>query len=186
MEVDERRVMAKKCYVLDATALIQGLNPTALKQDLFTVPEVVDEARTSELLAIRMEAAISSRSLKRRRPSREAIGSVRNAVRDLGEGSALSDADLALLALAMDLKMEGRDVSIISDDYAIQNVSTRIDIPFVTVSSTGIVHIFAWSLFCPACRRSYPPGRRSVCPICGTTLRRRAVRKGRPRTSGRD
>lgn len=178
--------MAKKCYVLDATALIQGLSPTALKGDLFTVPEVVDEARTSEVLAIRMDAAIASRSLKRRRPSRKAVGSVRDAVRDLGEGSALSDADLALLALAMDLKMKGRDISIISDDYAVQNVSARIDIPFVTVSSTGIVHVFAWSLYCPACRRSFRPGRQSACPICGTALKRRAVRRGGLRASGRD
>jgi len=178
--------MTKKCYVLDATALIQGLNPTALKQDLFTVPEVVEEARTSEVLAIRIEAAISSRSLKKRRPSREAVDSIRNIVKDLGEESALSDADLALLALAMDLKMEGRDVSMISDDYAIQNVSTRIGIPFITVSSTGIVHAFAWSLFCPACRRPYPPGKQTACPICGTTLRRRVVRKGRLRAAGRD
>jgi len=178
--------MAKRCYVLDATALIQGLSPTALMGDLFTVPEVVDEARTSDVLAIRVDAAIASSSLKRRRPSREAVDSIRKAVRDLGEGSALSDADLALLALAVDLKMEGRDVSIISDDYAVQNVSASIDIPFVTVSSTGIAHVFEWSLYCPACRRPYPPGRRTACPICGTALKRRAVRRGRPRASGRD
>jgi len=178
--------MAKRCYVLDSTALIQGLSPTALDQDLFTVPEVIDEVRMGEVSAIRMEAAISSRSLRKRQPSNHAVDAIGDIVRALGEESALSDTDLALLALAMDLKMEGRDVAIISDDYAIQNVSAKISIPFIPVSSSGIAHVFTWSLFCPACRKSYPLSKRTTCSVCGTTLRRRVVEKSRLRATGKD
>lgn len=172
--------MAKRCYVLDATALIQGLSPTALDHDLFTVPEVIDEVRAGEVAAIRMEAAISSRSLRKRQPSRRAVDAIGGVVRTLGEESALSATDLALLALALDLKMEGRDVAIISDDYAIQNVSAKMKIPFIAVSSSGIAQAFRWSLFCPACRRSYPLSKGlTTCPVCGTALRRRVVEKDR-------
>jgi UPF0271 protein len=178
--------MAKRCYVLDATALIQGLSPTALEgQDLFTVPEVVEEVREGQISAIRMEAAISSRRLKKRRPSRRAIEAVGDAVRALGEGPALSDTDLALLALSLDLRMEGRDVAMMSDDYAIQNVAVRLKIPFIAVSSSGIAQAFTWSLFCTACRRFYPPSRRTTCPHCGSTLRRRVVGRDRLRATGR-
>jgi len=179
--------MAKRCYVLDATVLIQGLSPTAMDgQDLFTVPEVMEEVKEGEISAIRLETAISSRRLRKRRPSRQAIKAIGDVARDLGEEPALSDTDSALLALALDLRMEGRDVAIISDDYAVQNVATRLKIPFIAVSSSGIAQTFTWSLYCTACRRPYPPSDRTTCPIWGTALKRRAVGREGLRATGRD
>jgi UPF0271 protein len=169
-----------KCYVLDATALIQGLTPTALSHDAFTVPAVIDEVNADPVLSIRIEAAIASGTMKYRLPSGGSIAAISEIVRDLGEEESLSETDLELLALAIELRTEGWDVSLISDDYAIQNVSTKIGIPFVTVAASGITLVFTWSLFCPACRRTYPHGKSKItCPVCGTTLKRRVVKKRR-------
>jgi len=170
-------VKTGKYYVLDATALIQGIAPTALSGDAFTVPGVIEEVRTSTMPSMRIETAISSGSLKTRKPSRESVAIVGDIVKAIGEGSALSKTDLALIALALDLKGGGHDVTIISDDYAIQNVSTRLGVPFITVAASGISLAFTWSLFCPACRRTYPSDMQPTCPVCGTPLKRRVVKK---------
>ncbi|MGQ9513830.1 MAG: NOB1 family endonuclease [Thermoproteota archaeon] len=168
-----------RCYVLDATALIQGLAPTALDEDAFTVPEVIEEVRPNKVSSMRIDVAISSGRLKTKKPSSRSIAIVSDIVKALGEDSALSKTDQDLLALALDLRESCREVTIISDDYAIQNVSAKIGIPFVKVAASGITLAFTWSLFCPACRRTYPSNTKPTCPVCGTPLKRMIVKKHR-------
>ena len=98
----------------------------------------------------------------------------------MGDVVVLSTADTEVLALALDLKKNGLSPAIVSDDYAIQNVSETLDIDHASLATFGIAQKFDWIYYCPACFRKYTAedaGR--ACRVCGTLLKRKVVRKGK-------
>lgn len=91
---------------------------------------------------------------------------------------ALSRADASVLALALDLHKEGKTPIIVSDDYAVQNVAEGAGISYQSLATLGIRQKFDWTFYCPACFRRYPgAGDLEVCPVCGTKLKRKPLRK---------
>ncbi len=112
-----------RSYVLDASAFIKGAVPD--RGRLYTVPEVVDELR-DPLSRARFEAA----PVHVREPAGWAVRRARRRARLTGDADRLSITDLKVLALAVELRSEGRDVTIISSDYALQNVarSLKLDV----------------------------------------------------------
>ena len=90
----------------------------------------------------------------------------------------LSKADVEVLALALDLKKSGLSPAIVSDDYAIQNVSETLDIEHSSLANFGITRRFNWVYYCPACFRRYPIEEADqTCRVCGTHLKRKVIKK---------
>jgi len=90
----------------------------------------------------------------------------------------LSEVDLQVLALALELKSTGLSPFIVTDDYSIQNVANKIGVNFTSLMTYGIRFRFNWILYCPACHRKFPSDCKfKSCEVCGTKLKRKPLKK---------
>ena len=95
-----------------------------------------------------------------------------------GDFKYLSQADIEVLALALQLKAAHKKPTIVTDDYSIQNVASKLKIEFSPLATFGIKYRFKWILYCPACRKKYPSDYKpKKCEICGTLLKRKPLSK---------
>lgn len=169
-----------KVLVLDTSAFIMGFNPLTAKAQTYSVPAVAAELLEGTMARVRFRTSQESGSLTLRRPHGSAMQTVMEASAKLGDLYVLSQADLEVLALALDLKSEGKAPTIVSDDYSVQNVAQSMGIEYMSLAAFGISHRFDWIYYCPACFRRYPEqARLGVCEVCGTRLKRKVLRKQR-------
>jgi len=172
--------MKRRVIVLDTSAFIAGFDPLAVPEKQYTVPEVKKELIAGSMPWMRFNAAIENRKLTIRNPKSSVLQEILEASRKVGDMRYLSEADLQVLALALELKGRGLSPLIITDDYSIQNVANKIDVEFTSLLTFGIKFRFKWILYCPACYRKYPPDYKfNICEVCGTTLKRKPKKKTR-------
>ncbi len=162
--------------MLDTSAFIMGFD--ILEVESYTVPQVRDELKRGEYNKLRFENAVRNGWLKVVNPELEHVEEVRSAIAEMGEVGVLSESDSQLLALGLQLRAEGQEPVIVSDDYSVQNISSRLGMGFRSLATSGISREFEWVVYCPGCHRTYAePQPESVCPICGTELKRKPGRK---------
>jgi UPF0271 protein len=127
---------------------------------------------------VRFKAAVENRKLIVRKPKISFLKKVKEASERVGDARYLSEADLDVLTLALELKSEGLDPLIVTDDYSIQNVANQIGVNFTPLITYGIRFRFDWLLYCPACHRKYPSDYKfKSCEVCGTELKRKPLKK---------
>jgi endoribonuclease Nob1 len=163
--------------VLDTSAFIMGFNPSKA-QDAYSVRAVEKELSEGTMPQLRFRMFSEKGDLIVRTPSPRGESLVEEASSRAGESGYLSDADREVLALAMDLKLEGKEPVVVSDDYAIQNLADHLQISHSSLANFGIVHRFDWIMYCPACFRRYKPPLKK-CGVCGTELKRKVLSKTR-------
>ncbi len=156
-------------YVLDATPLLTGYTPTLVSNVHYTTQEVMDELGADEQLRF----AVAKEWLHVRQPSAKSLKAIREASVETGDNFVLSKADLSILALSFEIRGGGAMVTLLTDDYAIQNVAAKLHIAFQKYAWQGIRRRIPWELYCPTCRKTYNT-RQRTCPNCGSTLKRRA------------
>ena len=155
-----------------------GLDPLGLELESYSVPEVTEELRDQTGPSIRVSLSTSSGKLKIRIPSKDSVDEIGTKAGILGDKVALSKADRGVLALALDLRKDGTEPIIVSDDYAVQNVAEAVGIAYQSLATLGIRQRFDWTFYCPACFRRYPGAvEMEVCQVCGTKLKRKPLRK---------
>jgi len=168
----------KGVFVLDTSAFLAGFDPFSSGTEQVTVPKVEEEILRNSMIKLRFETAIESGKVKIKKPTQELSDSAKTSASKVGDSFKLSEADLQLLALALELKAEGYTPQIITDDYSIQNVATQMGIGFLALTTFGIRRLLEWIRYCPACHREYPAnGKTNDCQICGTELKRKPRRK---------
>jgi len=168
----------KRAIVIDTSALIAGFDPFSTKEELFTVPDVRGEMIEDTMSWLRFKTAIDSGRVKVRKPRRANIEKAKVFALDVGDCFLLSQTDIHVLALALELKTNGYSPLIATDDYSIQNVASQMKIDFVALSSFGIRRRLQWMRYCPGCRREYPTDYKSLtCHICGTRLKRKPLKR---------
>ena len=144
------------------------------------MPEVKKELIAGSMPWMRFNAAIENRKLTVRSPKNSVFQEIQEASRKVGDMRYLSEADLQVLALALELKGRGLSPLIVTDDYSIQNVANKIDVKFTSLMTFGIKFRFKWILYCPACFRKYPSDYKfKSCEVCGTELKRKPKKKTR-------
>jgi UPF0271 protein len=169
---------SRTALVLDTSAFIAGFDPSTVEAELFSVPEVEQELTKAGLPKVRFDSAVQSKKLKVKQPEPVFLGKAREASKQVGDLLYLSETDIRILALAMQLKTEGRSPIIVTDDYSIQNVTGKIGVNYSPLTTFGIKYYLKWTLYCPACRKKYPPDYKyQTCKICGTTLKRKPEAK---------
>lgn len=127
---------------------------------------------------VRFKTAIESGKLRVRKPEKAFLEKVKTAAATVGETFFLSETDLQVLALALQLKTHGYSPLIVTDDYSIQNIANLMGIEFTSLATFGIRFQLKWIRYCPACHKKYPSDYKSrKCKICGTELKRKPLDK---------
>lgn len=121
---------------------------------------------------------MESEKVRIKPPSEKYLEEVKKSAISVGDCFFLSETDIQLLALALELKTLGHAPQIMTDDYSIQNVATQMGIDFTSLVTLGIRRLLKWVRYCPACHKEYPADYGSKdCRICGTELKRKSTRK---------
>lgn len=164
--------------ILDTPAFLAGFDPFSVSEDQVTTPRVESEIRSNRMIQTRVQAAVDNGRLMVREPSEEFMRIVETSASSLGDAFFLSETDKQILALAVEIKASARDPQIVTDDYSIQNVATKLGIDYVPLATFGIRRLLEWMRYCPACHREYPADcRLTQCAICGTELKRKPRKK---------
>jgi UPF0271 protein len=160
--------------VLDTSAFLAGFDPFAANEKQITVPNVEEEIRTNSMTWVRFKASTENAKVLVKKPAEEALKKVEEYAVQVGDSFFLSETDKQLLALALELKTTACDPQIVTDDYSIQNVCTRLGIEFISLATFGIRRLLEWIRYCPACHKEYAANCVSTeCKICGTKLKRK-------------
>lgn len=97
--------------------------------------------------------------------SNGSIATVRDAAKKSGDLGRLSDVDITVIALALDVSG-----TILTDDYSIQNVAKIMGIDYKAVGTEGIKKVEKWNYRCNGCGKWYKEEMKE-CPICGHSMR---------------
>jgi UPF0271 protein len=167
----------KRVIVLDTSAFLAGFDPFSLSVEQVTGPKVEGEIRRNSLIKLRFETALENGRIKVQAPSQEFENQIKVASSKIGDSFKLSETDIELLALALELKSTGYSPQVVSDDYSIQNVAAQVGIDFLALATFGIKRLLEWIRYCPACYREYPANCSfKECQVCGTELKRKPRR----------
>ena len=82
-----------------------------------------------------------------------------------GDAGRLSDVDISVIALAIDL-----GGIVLTDDFSIQNVCSIMKIEYRSVATEGIKKVERWNYRCNGCGKWYKE-KTDDCPICGSSMR---------------
>ena len=148
-------------FVLDSVAFFTRRHPQG---ELLTAPGVEQELvnrRSREYHAQLGAAGMQVASADA--PAQERVAA---AAQETGDAGVLSPVDAQLLALALE-----RSATLITDDFAMQNVAAAMGIAWLPVETVGIAKQLRWRWTCSGCRQKWdePHGE---CPTCSSELRR--------------
>lgn len=161
----------KQGYVLDSTAIIQGLDPNSLKKESFTIRELLDEIGETGRRWIRIKTAMMLGKLVIREPSSGGMEKVERVAKEYGVYDKLSKPDIKILALGYELRSEeDYDIEIITDDYDIQNTAAILNLKYISIGMKEIRKTYLYVKYCPACKRKYSGYTGAICPVCGYRL----------------
>jgi UPF0271 protein len=154
-------------YALDAGAFYTGFVFLSSAYEYWTTQAVFDEVKHIKRSHGAIEALLESNSLQILNSDRKNIDRVVAAARRTGDYQKLSEADISIIALALQL-----EIVLITNDYAVANVASTLKIPVRSVASKGITHTRRWIAYCNACGRAFGPNAKE-CRLCGNRLRRK-------------
>ena len=106
---------------------------------------------------MRLEMAIESGKLKVKAPAQESQVKAEELGNMAGDSSKLSETDKQLLALALELKAAGYTPQLVTDDYSIQNVATKMGIDFLSLATLGIKQLLEWIRYVQHATKNTPP-----------------------------
>ena len=155
-------------YIADSAVFIMGFPVESTL--LITVPSVVNELKSSEA-ASRFELA-REEGARVEAPQSGMMEDVLNMAKHTRDVEELSTTDIEILAKALERK---DDATLLTDDYAVQNVAVMLGIDVKPVVQKKIRDILVWEKQCVGCRKRFDEG--DVCPICGSDLKKRRKRK---------
>jgi UPF0271 protein len=149
---------------LDATSFYAGI-PFSSQEVSFTTPSVLEEIKHIKKEQAAISTLIESKRLRILEPELKFIDMVQKKAIETGDLHNLSEEDISVIALSLQL-----DGELLTDDFATSNVAKHLDLKVLPVMTKGIDKT-NWFYFCSGCEKSF--SKVSICPICGNKLRRR-------------
>jgi UPF0271 protein len=148
--------------VLDTSAIIY-LNDFRMFDEIFTVTDVIDEVkdRVNVLKLSGIRFTIID-------PKETSLKHIRTIAKETGDLEKLSKTDTKILALAKE-----KGITIISDDYSVQNVAEKLGVKYVSIFNKKITKRVQWGRYCDNCKKFYED--RDTCPKCGNVLIRKSI-----------
>lgn len=171
-------MISKKYAILDTSALLLGITlPENL--EIYTTPSVLSEVKSKKII---VEGLVRSGIIKVMRPSQSSILNAKRAYAEIG-GKGITSTDLEIIGLAIELSVCG-EVIVYTDDYSLQNILRKLNIPYSTIAQKGIRSLYQWAYICEGCGKLYWKPKRNICKICGSQLKPKVVRKYESEKSG--
>ncbi len=155
--------------VLDATSFYAGI-PFSSQETSFTTPLIFEEIKHIKKEQDVINALIESNRLKIIEPEIEFVDRVQQKASQSGDIQSLSDEDISILALCLQLSGE-----LVTDDFSILNVAKHLSLKVSPVMTKGISNIKDWVYFCSGCQKTF--SKISQCPICGNKLKRHSAKR---------
>ncbi|MFC1787127.1 NOB1 family endonuclease [Halobacteriota archaeon] len=155
--------------VLDSMVFIYGFR---VDGDLITVPDVMTELKDEK--SIMLFELAKDAGMKVEQAEKHYVSLVEKEAQRTGDFDSLSRTDIHLLAKA--LQYTGEDTYLVSDDYGIQNIASRLGIRVKQIIQKGIRDVLIWEKHCIGCNRCFPNG--NTCPVCGSRLKKKVKKKG--------
>ncbi|MBO4248708.1 NOB1 family endonuclease [Halomicrobium sp. IBSBa] len=148
-------------YILDSSAFI---NEYHTDEPIASIPLVREELEDES--AYRFDALEGS-GMHMHIPEPETVERVERAADETGDLAELSQTDVRLIAATFEL--DGR---LVTDDYAMQNVSEKLSVAVEVIAQDGIDEQRDWRFQCQGCGREFDENH-DRCPICGSDLSRK-------------
>jgi len=156
----------RKRYILDTSAILSGKPINFMEAKIVTTPKVSDEITPGGRDYQNFQFLIG-KGLSILTPNKDTFEKVQRVSKKTGDQNKLSDTDIEIIALALDLKKDDDlEVIILTDDYSIQNLSNELNIKFESINQSGITKRFKWVSRCRGCGKKFTDNVK-ICPICG-------------------
>lgn len=161
--------------VFDTNIFLMGLDFNVIENKIYTVPGVLEELKVDRYLGEntiilqRINCAKQSNNLTVKTPENYYRNEVIGAAKATNDLVLLSEVDINLIALAWELKKTTeKDVILFTNDYSMENVCLKLNIPFSPLGKDGIKKLnYKKDIICPACGAKNPIGA-EWCKECGT------------------
>jgi UPF0271 protein len=154
-----------RTYILDASVFLYHFSVSG---NLYTVPEVTRELKSSEAGIVLQEYLKGG--LKIESPLKTDVEIVTEKAKSTGDYFRLSQADIDLLAKALELSG-----TLVTDDYSIQNVAALLGIETQPIQQARIKRVLTWRRRCVGCGRLYDS--EAICPVCGSEVKVKPVKR---------
>ena len=162
--------MKKQIFIIDTSAILSGKPIQLDNSSMVTTPAVSNELNPGGR-DFRSFELLKEIGLLIYAPSKKAVNHVKKTAKKTGDETRLSIADIEILALAIDINNESdKEATILTDDYSIQNVASKLNIQFQAFSQNGITKKFKWVSRCQGCKRQFREPIK-ICPICGSIIK---------------
>ena len=148
-------------YVLDSSAFIHDFHTSG---QTATIPLVREELEDESVYRY---DAMEGSGMHIHIPNEDTTEKVSRAAKESGDLGELSETDLRLVAAAFEL-----DATLVTDDYAMQNVAEKLGVDVEVIAREGIDQQRDWHFQCQGCGREFDDDH-DRCPICGTELSRK-------------
>ncbi|MDR2866044.1 MAG: nucleic acid-binding protein [Methanomassiliicoccaceae archaeon] len=145
--------------ILDSSALFSMEDLPA--EDIAVPPGVIDELRRYNDRRLDRWGDL----LRVSECTKASLDKVRGAALGSGDAGRLSDVDVSVIALAIDL-----DGIVLTDDFSIQNVCSIMHIEYRPVGMKGIKKVEKWNYRCNGCGKWYKE-KQNDCPVCGSSMK---------------
>ncbi|MFW6320509.1 MAG: NOB1 family endonuclease [Halohasta sp.] len=147
--------------ILDTSAFIHEYHTD---DDTASVPQVQEELEGEH--AFRFDAEEGA-GMHIHIPADGTVEKTQRVATETGDADELSETDLLLVAAAFEL-----DGTLVTDDYAMQNVAERLNVDVQVIARDGITEQRDWQFQCSGCGRTFDDNH-DRCPICGSDLSRK-------------
>ena len=144
--------------ILDTCAFFTQMHPNG---KIATVTNIKDEIINRQ--SKQYYSNLKSKGLKIIEPVTESVDFIKEKAKETGDLDVLSLTDIKILALGYELQG-----TIISDDFAIQNVSLYNGLDVISCSGKKIKEIRIWKYRCSACKL-VTNEKSETCNICGSS-----------------
>ena len=148
--------------ILDTCAFLTQKHPTG---EFVTVPGIKTEIVNRQSLQY-FENMLATH-LKVMKAQKNSYDVVNKEAKETGDYDVLSKVDMDILALGYECKG-----TIITDDFAIQNVALALEVKFLSCSGKVISEKRAWRYKCTACNHKEKVKLKN-CSVCGNEEIRR-------------
>ena len=145
-------------FILDTCAFFSQKHPDG---KFLTVPGIENEIINKQSKQY-FENMLSTK-MKVSKASDDSYKIITKQAKETGDYDVLSKIDLDIIALGYETKG-----TIVTDDFAIQNVALVLELNFVSCSDKIITEKRFWKYKCAACNHKEKEKRKD-CPVCGNT-----------------